>query len=45
MIDRDKGSWLASLKRFAAGKNFGNPDQAAQEELDGMVRQLMYASN
>ena len=45
MIDRDKGGWLDRLKKFAAGKNFGNPDQAAQEELNGMLTALMYASN
>jgi hypothetical protein len=45
MINRDQGGWLATLKKFAADKGFGDPDKAAQEELDGMVRQLMYASN
>lgn len=45
MIQSQTPIWLARLKTFASKLNFGNPDQAAQDELNGMLTALRTSAN
>ena len=45
MIQSQTPIWLDQLKTFASKLNFNNPDQAAQEELNGILTALRTGAN
>lgn len=45
MIARDREQWRNRLRGVAQGLNFGDWQKAADEELDGAIRQISYLQN
>jgi len=45
MINRDREQWRNRLRGVAQPLNFANWEQAADEELEGAIRQISYAQN
>jgi hypothetical protein len=45
MIARDSGSWQQQLQNAVKGLNFGDPNQAVQDQLGDIQRQVSYAQN